>query len=250
MRIIVSFGTVPVEGSVDLSFAVMNTGGGTLTGSVGATVNIFFVLTFAAVAVSMLLVLRALGISRGVAAVIALLYTFLPYHFARGVPHLFLSAYWVVPLAGYLVLRTASRRPPFVADPSTENSGDGEGWRVDVADRSTARPASSTSSSPRTTWRGQDPVGEAEGDGTGAVVAAATAALTVIEGGELGERKGINAPGVPLPASAITLKDADDLTFGLSLGVDLVALSFVQSAADLQQARRLMTEQGQARSIL
>ena len=68
---------------------------------------------------------------------------------------------------------------------------------------------------------------------------------TVIEGGELGERKGINAPGVPLPASAITLKDADDLTFGLSLGVDLVALSFVQSAADLQQARRLMTEQGQ-----
>lgn len=109
---------------------------GTLTGSVGATVNIFFVLTFAAVAVSMLLVLRALGISRGVAAVIALLYTFLPYHFARGVPHLFLSAYWVVPLAGYLVLRTASRRPPFVADPSTENSGDGEGWRVRLWNRS------------------------------------------------------------------------------------------------------------------
>ena len=69
---------------------------------------------------------------------------------------------------------------------------------------------------------------------------------TVIEGGALGEHKGINAPGVPLPASAITLKDVDDLTFGLSLGVDLVALSFVQSAADLQQARHLMAEQGQA----
>src|SRR6478609_11204727 len=51
---------------------------GTVTGDVGATVNIFYVLTFAAVAVSMLLVLRALGASRGVAAVIALLYAYLP----------------------------------------------------------------------------------------------------------------------------------------------------------------------------
>ena len=57
---------------------------------------------------------------------------------------------------------------------------------------------------------------------------------TVVEGGELGEHKGINAPGVPLPASAITPKDVDDLQFGLSLGVDMVALSFVQTAADLR----------------
>ncbi|HEY2904399.1 MAG TPA: pyruvate kinase [Vicinamibacterales bacterium] len=63
---------------------------------------------------------------------------------------------------------------------------------------------------------------------------------TVVEGGEIGEHKGINAPGVPLPASAITPKDVDDLAFGLSLGVDMVALSFVQSAADLHQARQLM----------
>ena len=52
---------------------------------------------------------------------------------------------------------------------------------------------------------------------------------TVVEGGELGEHKGINAPGVALPASAITPKDVDDLKFGLSLGVDMVALSFVQT---------------------
>ena len=65
---------------------------------------------------------------------------------------------------------------------------------------------------------------------------------TVVEGGEIGAHKGINAPGVPLPASAITLKDIDDLKFGLSLGVDMVALSFVQSAADLRAARQLMTE--------
>jgi pyruvate kinase len=65
---------------------------------------------------------------------------------------------------------------------------------------------------------------------------------TVVEGGELGEHKGINAPGVRLPASAITPKDVDDLRFGLSLGVDMVALSFVQSASDLREARRLVGE--------
>jgi pyruvate kinase len=65
---------------------------------------------------------------------------------------------------------------------------------------------------------------------------------TVLEGGEIGEHKGINAPGVPLPTSAITPKDIDDLKFGLSLGVDMVALSFVQTAADVQLARRIMDE--------
>ena len=63
---------------------------------------------------------------------------------------------------------------------------------------------------------------------------------TVVEGGTLGEHKGINAPGIQLPASAITPKDVEDLKFGLSLGVDIVAISFVQSAADLRQARHLM----------
>jgi pyruvate kinase len=65
---------------------------------------------------------------------------------------------------------------------------------------------------------------------------------TVVEGGVIGEHKGINAPGVPLPASAITPKDIGDLAFGLSLGVDMVALSFVQHASDLRQARQLMAE--------
>src|SRR5689334_15663351 len=55
---------------------------------------------------------------------------------------------------------------------------------------------------------------------------------TVTDGGEIGEHKGINAPGVPLPTSAVTPKDIDDLKFGLSLGVDIIALSFVQTAAD------------------
>ncbi len=64
----------------------------------------------------------------------------------------------------------------------------------------------------------------------------------VVEGGLLGEHKGINAPGVPLPTSAITLKDMEDLQFGLSLGVDLVALSFVQSADDMRRARQIVLE--------
>jgi len=71
-----------------------------------------------------------------------------------------------------------------------------------------------------------------------------TIETTVVEGGELGEHKGINAPGVPLPASAITPKDVDDLRFGLSLGVDMVAVSFVQTAADLRRARDLLTAGG------
>src|SRR5437763_3267825 len=68
----------------------------------------------------------------------------------------------------------------------------------------------------------------------------------VIEGGEIGEHKGINAPGVPLPTSAITPKDIDDLHFGLNLGVDMVALSFVQTASDIRQARQLTAGAGAA----
>jgi pyruvate kinase len=65
---------------------------------------------------------------------------------------------------------------------------------------------------------------------------------TVLDGGELGEHKGISAPGVPLPTSAITPKDVEDLKFGLALGVDMVAVSFVQTASDLRQARQVMAE--------
>ncbi|MGH9349490.1 MAG: pyruvate kinase [Vicinamibacterales bacterium] len=59
----------------------------------------------------------------------------------------------------------------------------------------------------------------------------------VVDGGPLGEHKGISAPGVPLPAAGLTAKDAEDLAFGIEAGVDLVALSFVLTAADMRQAR-------------
>ena len=67
---------------------------------------------------------------------------------------------------------------------------------------------------------------------------------TVIDGGEIGEHKGINAPGVALPTSAITPKDVDDLKFGVALGVDLVAVSFVQTPEDMRYARQILAEAG------
>jgi len=67
----------------------------------------------------------------------------------------------------------------------------------------------------------------------------------VVDGGMLGEHKGINAPGIALPAATLTDKDQADLRFGLSIGVDIVALSFVQSGAVLRQARAIATELGQ-----
>jgi pyruvate kinase len=60
---------------------------------------------------------------------------------------------------------------------------------------------------------------------------------TVVHGSQLGEHKGINAPGVRLPSAGLTPKDAADLRFGLSRGIDIVALSFVQSAKDVEIAR-------------
>ena len=64
----------------------------------------------------------------------------------------------------------------------------------------------------------------------------------VVDGGELGERKGINAPGVELPTTGLTDKDVEDLHFGASQGVDFVALSFVQSPDVLEQARTLLAQ--------
>ncbi|PYR88890.1 MAG: pyruvate kinase [Acidobacteria bacterium] len=66
----------------------------------------------------------------------------------------------------------------------------------------------------------------------------------VVSGGTLGEHKGINAPGVKLPSNAITEKDEADLQFGLDLGVDLVALSFVQTADDVLRAREIARSAG------
>ena len=66
------------------------------------------------------------------------------------------------------------------------------------------------------------------------------AETTVLVGGTLSDRKGVNVPGVVLPISPLTAKDRADLDFGLSLGVDWVALSFVQRPEDLREAREII----------
>ena len=70
-------------------------------------------------------------------------------------------------------------------------------------------------------------------------VADGVISTTVVAGRALGQFKGINAPGVPLPPAGLTARDETDLVFGLAQGVDLVALSFVQSPADIAAARRI-----------
>ncbi|ENO78639.1 pyruvate kinase [Thauera sp. 63] len=66
------------------------------------------------------------------------------------------------------------------------------------------------------------------------------AETAVIVGGVLSDRKGVNVPGVVLPISPLTAKDRADLAFGLSLGVDWVALSFVQRPEDIRETRELV----------
>ncbi len=62
----------------------------------------------------------------------------------------------------------------------------------------------------------------------------------VLVGGFLSDRKGVNVPNVKLPLSALTEKDKDDLLFGLEMGVDWVALSFIQTPEDIEEAARLI----------
>ncbi len=61
----------------------------------------------------------------------------------------------------------------------------------------------------------------------------------VIVGGKISDRKGVSLPDSMLPLSAMTEKDRIDLEFAASLGVDWIALSFIQQSADVAQARKL-----------
>ncbi len=66
----------------------------------------------------------------------------------------------------------------------------------------------------------------------------------VINGGELGENKGINLPGINISAPSLTEKDRADLRFGLEQEVDYIALSFVRSARDCIDARNIISSHG------
>jgi pyruvate kinase len=62
----------------------------------------------------------------------------------------------------------------------------------------------------------------------------------VIDGGLLSNAKGVNVPGVTLPLKPLTNKDSEDLEVALELGVDWLALSFVQRAKDVAEVRALV----------
>lgn len=66
----------------------------------------------------------------------------------------------------------------------------------------------------------------------------------IVHGGELGEHKGINLPGVAVSALALTEKDRVDLRFGITHGVDYVALSFVRKPEDVREAKALIQQYG------
>src|SRR4029450_11117208 len=65
----------------------------------------------------------------------------------------------------------------------------------------------------------------------------------VVVGGRISDHKGLSLPRVTLPVSCMTPKDREDLLFGLRHGVDYVAVSFVRSAADIDEVRAFLREQ-------
>jgi pyruvate kinase len=66
----------------------------------------------------------------------------------------------------------------------------------------------------------------------------------IINGGLLGEHKGINLPGIPVRVPSLTEKDADDLEFALKNGVDAIAVSFVRTAEDVRLVRNRVAAYG------
>ncbi len=66
----------------------------------------------------------------------------------------------------------------------------------------------------------------------------------VVVGGKVSNHKGINLPGVAVSVPAMSEKDTEDLRWALHLTVDFIALSFVRSAADVEDVRRIMREEG------
>ena len=65
---------------------------------------------------------------------------------------------------------------------------------------------------------------------------------TVVNGGELGQRKGVNVPNVPVRLPALTQKDREDIIFGVEQGVDFIAASFVRSAEGILEIKALLKE--------
>jgi pyruvate kinase len=72
----------------------------------------------------------------------------------------------------------------------------------------------------------------------------------VVNGGALGEHKGINLPGVKLRVPALTAKDREDLAFALAHGADYIAVSFVRRPEDVQLAKTLIRRAGKDTPVI
>ena len=72
----------------------------------------------------------------------------------------------------------------------------------------------------------------------------------VENGGELGEKKGVNVPNVKIRLPALTEKDKEDIRFGIDAGFDFVAASFVRSAGAVREIRRILEENGSSMQII
>lgn len=72
----------------------------------------------------------------------------------------------------------------------------------------------------------------------------------VVVGGRVSDNKGINLPGVAVNVPALSEKDEADLRWALQLGADLIALSFVRSADDIQRVHEIMDEEGRRLPVI
>ena len=72
----------------------------------------------------------------------------------------------------------------------------------------------------------------------------------IINGGELGERKGVNVPNVKIKLPALTDKDKEDIRFGIELGFDYIAASFVRSADAIREIREILNSAGSSMGII
>lgn len=72
----------------------------------------------------------------------------------------------------------------------------------------------------------------------------------ITNGGELGEKKGVNVPNVSIRLPGLTEKDIEDIKFGIEEGFDFVAASFVRNAETIEQIRALISEAGSSMKII
>jgi pyruvate kinase len=72
----------------------------------------------------------------------------------------------------------------------------------------------------------------------------------VVEGGMVSDHKGLNLPGAMVSVPAVSDKDIEDLRWALNIGVDLVALSFVRRATDIEPVFQIMEEEGVRRPVI